>query len=62
MHSSGEKLHMYTGIAAILRFPLPDHNFHEVGLQSESQSFLNNEEVSASKIDEIETLDDLFGF
>ena len=61
MHVSGERLSQLTGIAAILRFPMPDldladdHNHHE--MNSEQQS-LNNDNLELNSCRNANNLDD----
>ncbi|CAF4186522.1 unnamed protein product, partial [Rotaria magnacalcarata] len=52
MHASGERLSQLTGIAAILRFPMPDldlfdeHHHHHAEVTNEEQDELENDNLS----------------
>lgn len=48
MHASGEQLNMYTGVAATLRFPLPDEDFRGAESSDESDQSAEDHEAYAS--------------
>jgi len=62
MHISGEQLDQYTGVAASLRFPLPEVAIICGGEDSDDDDDSEGENNDSNAIDEIKTMTMSLGF